>query len=282
MLSNISKLAFFLCLSVSYVFAGQSNRIITLSSALSETVHALGLGTHLVAVDVTSEYPAYIKKLPRVSRNRSISAEGLLAFRPDVVLAPAGDVPPGVQQQLKRLGVKLVNVEQEYSVRGALRFIRTVAEALGHTEKGSSLAAATACRISEALARVETRGEGKPKPDVLFIYARGAGAMSVAGRGSSLDAIISLAGGRNAVQEFNDFKTYSTEALVKADPDVILMFDFGVSSLGGKPAVLKMPGMALTRAGRQQRIVEMDGPLLVNFATRLPDAISALNQLLLP
>lgn len=106
--------------------------------------------------------------------------------------------------------------------------------------------------------------------------------MSVAGKGSSLDAIISLAGGRNAVQEFNDFKPYITESLVKANPDVILLFDFGLSSLGGTSAVLKMPGMALTNAGKNKRIVQMDGQLLINFSVRLADAIRSLNKLLIP
>lgn len=102
--------------------------------------------------------------------------------------------------------------------------------------------------------------------------------MSVAGKGSSLDAMITLAGAKNAVQEFADFKPYTTEALVKANPDVILLFDFGLSSLGGKEAVLKMPGMRLTEAGKNKRILEMSPTLLVNFSTRLPEAVLELNK----
>ena len=119
---------------------------------------------------------------------------------------------------------------------------------------------------------------GKTKPKVLFIYARGAGAMSVSGKGSSLDGIIELAGGRNAVQEFADFKPYTTEALVNANPDIILMFDFGVSSLGGKKAILKMPGMRLTEAGKHERILIMNPSLLVNFSNRLPEAVASLHR----
>ncbi|SEM00414.1 iron complex transport system substrate-binding protein [bacterium A37T11] len=93
--------------------AAPPKRIITLSGALSETVDALGLGSSIVAVDVTSIYPAYVKALPRVSKNRSVLAEGLMAFHPDLVLAPAGNVSPEVERQLRTLGVRWVNIRQE-------------------------------------------------------------------------------------------------------------------------------------------------------------------------
>jgi len=56
------------------------------------------------------------------------------------------------------------------------------------------------------------------------------------------------------------------------------MFDFGASSLGGKDAILKLPGVRVTEAGRQERILAMSGPLLINFSTRLPEAIMQLHR----
>jgi len=252
------------------------NRIITLSGALTETVDALGLGAKLVATDVTSIYPAYIKQLPRVSRNRSVSTEGLLSFAPDLILAPKGHVSKEIQHQLKATGIRLVIFDQQYSSRGAIEFIQSVADALGIPEKGKILAQKTERRLQAAIAAVKASKQVKKK--VLFIYARGTGTMSVAGKGSSIDAIIRLAGAENAIQEFSDFKPYTTEAMVRANPDIILMFDFGLSSLGGKASVLKMPGIKLTKAGKNERIIDMDGQLLTNFTVRLPDAILALHK----
>ncbi|WP_443943466.1 heme/hemin ABC transporter substrate-binding protein [Pedobacter sp. AW1-32] len=265
-----------LCCLVSLCFCSfaQPKRIVTLSAAISETVNALGLGKNIVAVDVTSEYPENIKRLPRVSRNRSLSAESIAAFRPDLILAPSGDLSKENLEQFKSLGIRVVQITQEYSAKGALKFIRQIAAATNTIEKGEILANATARRLESALAQSK---KNTKLPKVLFIYARGAGTMNVAGKGSSLDAIIKLAGGKNAIQEFNEFKPYSSEALIKSNPDVILMFDFGISSLGGKEAILQMPGVQYTNAGKNKKIVDMDGPLLINFSTRLPDAIKALN-----
>jgi len=253
----------------------QPKRIITLGGAITETVVDLGFEKQIIAVDVTSEYPQYIKKLPKVSKNRSVSAEGLMAFRPDLIIAPYGDVPYGVIQSLKGAGIKFVAIKQEYSVKGALQFIREVGIALGEKDKGNKLALETGQRINKVLQTVKL---SKKKPEVLFIYARGTGTMTVAGKGSNMDAMITLAGGRNAIQEFNRYKTYSTEALVNANPDVLFLFDFGMESLGGSSGLLKMPGVAYTNAGKNKRIAAMDGPLMINFSTRLDQAILALHK----
>jgi iron complex transport system substrate-binding protein len=39
-----------------------------------------------------------------------------------------------------------------------------------------------------------------------------------------------------------------------------------------------MPGIKLTKAGKNERIIDMDGQLLTNFTVRLPDAILALHK----
>jgi iron complex transport system substrate-binding protein len=264
-----------------WLFADEApQRIITLSGALTETTDALGLGKQIVATDITSEYPAYVKRLPKVSQNRSLSIEGLLMYRPTIMLAPENDIPKNIMAQLKRTGIKVVTIKQEFSVKGAEKFIREVANALQLAAPGESLIKNVQQRM-EAVQRQIKANTQKPVK-VLFIYARGVGNMTVAGKGSNMDAIIQLAGGRNAVQEFTDFKPYSTEAVIKSNPDVILLFDFGASSLGGKAAILKLPGIMLTNAGKQKRIVDVDGPLMVNFSTRLPEAIKVLHDKLYP
>ena len=253
-------------------------RIVTLSSAITETVFALGLGSHIVATDVTSISPQAAADLPRVSQNRSVSAEGIMAFQPDIVLAPEKDVPAAVVQHLRQSGITFIALRQMFSEKGAYRFIQEIANALDVPEEGKAVVYRTKTAMQRVNTLVQEQTVGKNKPKVLFIYARGAGAMSVSGKGSSLDALIELSGGRNAVQEFADFKPYTTEALVNANPDIILMFDFGVSSLGGKKAILKMPGMRLTNAGKRERILVMNPSLLVNFSTRLPEAVGLLHR----
>ncbi|RZM23910.1 MAG: hemin ABC transporter substrate-binding protein [Pedobacter sp.] len=254
--------------------AASPKRIITLDGALTETVDALGFGKNIVAVDVTSSYPTYIAQLPKVSKSRSVSAEGIISFSPDLVLAPEGTINKALAFQLESAGIRVVSIKQAYSLEGTYAFVRAVAAAVGNPAKGEELVKGIKTNINKSLNLVRIN---KKSPKVLFIYARGAGVMMVAGGNTSMDAIIQLAGGKNAVSGFDDFKPYTTESLVAANPDVILMFDFGFKSLGGAESILKMPGVSITNAGKNKRIVEMDGNLLTGFSVRLPQAIRELN-----
>lgn len=274
MIRKISAILILICCFCS-CYAATPKRIITLGAALTETVDALGLGERIVAVDVTSIYPAYAAKLPRVSQNRVLSAEGILSFSPDLVLAPEGDISRAIEFQLKSAGIKIITIKQEYSAKGAYLFIRTVAAALDVKPKGEALVKKLEAELVQAFATVKKN----PKhPKVLFVYARGTGTMMVAGKDTNMDAIITLAGGKNAAQGFKQYKPYTTEAMVNSNPDVILMFDFGYKSLGGINSILKMPGVGLTGAGKNKRIVQMDGELLIGFSVRLTQAIKELNS----
>jgi len=252
-----------------------AQRIVTLSAAITETTAALGFGANIVATDVTSEYPAFTKSLPKVSRNRNLSVEGLMKYNPTLILAPEGDIPAAVLAQLKKAKVNVINIRQEFSIKGAEKFILAIAISLNAKKEGIELLQQMQKKLSAITTQIAGNKQAPVK--VLFIYARGAGNMTVAGKGSNMDAIIHLAGGINAVKEFTHFKPYSTEALIAANPDVLLFFDFGARSLGGLASIVNMPGVKLTNAGKAKRIVEVNGPLMVNFAARLPDAIAELN-----
>ena len=249
-------------------------RIVSLSGSLTEIVDALGLGANIVAVDVTSDYPSYVKEIPKVSKNRSITAEGIASFRPDIVLGFEGEVSAAVLAQFKTLNISCVLFKQEFSEAGLTGLVRKVGQALNVTTKGNQVAD----QLSKDLKSAIAKGKSSKATKMMFVYARGAGAMSVSGSGTAVDAVIKLAGAQNVMKGFTGYKTYNTEALVQANPEVILLFDFGMSSLGGKEAILKLPGVNLTTAGKNKRVIAMDASLLNGFSMRLPQAIQQLHE----
>jgi iron complex transport system substrate-binding protein len=126
------------------------------------------------------------------------------------------------------------------------------------------------------------RAEAATTPRVLFVYARGAGTMMVAGTETPAEAMIALAGAANAAEGFAGFKPMTAEAVVAAQPDVILMPERGLESLGGADGLLEQPGVALTPAGKNRRIVTMDDLLLLGFGPRLGEAVQTLTTKLHP
>jgi iron complex transport system substrate-binding protein len=250
-------------------FAAAPPRIVSLSGTVSEIVCGLGLQSQLVGVDVTSTYPEALVKLPKVGHNRTISAEGVLALAPTIVVGTTESLKPEVASQLKSAGVTVQLFSQEYSVAGTKKLIQQVAAAFNASAKAPALMK----QLDADLAKAKKPSKA---PKVLFIYARGSGTMMVAGQNTPLEKVIGLAGGQNAATGFTDFKPLTAEALVAANPDVLLLFDSGLQSLGGKAGLLKVPGVAQTNAGRNGRVVEMDGQLLSGFGPRLGQATAEL------
>ncbi|WP_257668687.1 heme/hemin ABC transporter substrate-binding protein [Parapedobacter tibetensis] len=247
-----------------------SAKIVSTNGTLSEILVELGFEDNIVGVDVASTYPASLKEKPKIGHNRDIASEGVLALGPDLVLGIANVVKPEVVEQIRAAGVKMVLFEHEYSVEGAKQLIKAVADSLGQSAKGDSILTALDADLVVADSMIE-QIENKPK--VLFIYARGTGTMMVAGQRTQLDKMIELAGGVNAVQGFDDFKPLTAEALIAANPDVILLFDSGLSSLGGIDGLLEVQGIDLTNAGKNRKVVEMDGQFLTGFGPRLGKAV---------
>jgi iron complex transport system substrate-binding protein len=255
------------------------SRLVIAGGTLTEIVFALGAGDQIVGADTSSVYPPPATTLPRVGYQRTLAAEGILSLRPTAVLATAEAGPPAVLEQLRSAGVAVRIVACDPTPDGAVSAIREASRLLGREAAGESLVAA----LERQLAEAQGQGDGDaPAPRVLFIYARGPGTLLVSGTDTPADAIIRLAGGTNAVNGYRGFKPLTSEGLVAAAPDVLLIPDRGLESLGGVKALLGLPGVALTPAGREARVVAMDDLYLLGFGPRLGQAVQDLARRLHP
>ncbi len=255
-----------------------ATRIISLGGPVTEIIYALGAEQGVVAIDISSTYPPAAQKLPKVGYQRTLSAENILALRPTMVLASSEAGPPTAITQIKAAGVPITIIPTEHSVEGAKAKIRAVASALNHTAEGERLCTALDSSMAQAN---KLRGGQSTTPSVLFIYARGAGAVQASGTGTAADAMIALGGGKNAISGYDGYKPLTPEAAVAARPDLVLMTTSGLQSVGGIDGLLRTaPGLAETPAGRNRRIVALDDELLLGFGPRLGDATLQLAELL--
>ena len=259
--------------------APDAMRIVSLGGSVTEIVYALGAGDAVVGVDASSLYPEAARELPDVGYFRRVPAEGVLSLEPTVVLASAETGPPETLDQLRSAGVEVYVIPEESSVDGARQKIRSIASVLDRREAADRLIREMEEELEEAR---RLRSSTDREPRVLFVYARGAGTMQVAGRGTSAEAMIELAGARNAITGFDGFKPMSAESVAAAEPDVILMLDRGLDSIGGIEGLLEEPGIALTPAGENRRIVAMDDLLMLSFGPRLGEAVKTLTRKLHP
>lgn len=251
--------------------AEQNQKIVSLNGAISEALVILGAESQIIGVDVTSTYPESLKtKATDLGHVRSITAESILSLKPNVVFATSKDVNPTLNEQLKAANVSLKIINQEYSTEGTKNLITEIAKFLKKENYQPLLE-----NIDRQIAEIKPF---EKKPKVLFIYARGAGNLMVAGKETPLHHMIELAGADNAAATITDFKPLTPEALLTINPDVILLFDTGLQSLGGIDGLLKVEGISATNAGKNQKIITMDGQLLSGFGPRLGEAVVELHN----
>jgi|APTNR8051073442_1049403.scaffolds.fasta_scaffold00587_9 iron complex transport system substrate-binding protein len=273
-LTLISALIFPTCSSAPEIAAqAEPGRIVSLNGAITETVVALGQGRQLVGIDVTSTYPEdSLGHLPSLGHVRQLGIEGVLSLHPTLVLVDDREAKLPAVQALRDAGITVASLPVAYTLEGPAILADTLARLLGVPDQGEQLAN----RIRMETAALPATSAGHAKLRVLFIYARGAGNLQVAGIDTPADAVIRLAGGQNAGDAFSGFRPLSAEGLLAARPDVLLFFTSGLASLGGPDGVLQLPGIAQTPAGQNKAIIGMDGLYLLGFTPRAPQAIAEL------
>jgi len=247
--------------------------LVTLGGNITETVYALGEGAKVVGVDASSMYPSEATEQEQVGYYRQVSAEGIISLAPELVIASDATGPAEALEKVKEVGIPVEIVSAEKTLEGALSRIRAISKILNHEAKGQEIIQTIESQLKEVQAP-------EVKPKVLFIYARGAGSLNVAGTKTAADEMIRLAGAENAVQEYEGYKPINSESIVAAAPDAILLTKGGLESMGGPEAVKALQGVSLTPAAKADRILAMDDLLLLGMGPRTGEAVKTLADLL--
>lgn len=252
-------------------------RLISLNGDITEIIFALDMGNYLVGVDVSASYPPEgVQDLPRIGYQRQLNAEGLLSLNPTLVIGDEAAGPPEVLSQIRSAGVPVALVADPPTLESPLQKVRFVAQALGVPQRGERLIAQIEQDIATARALRDQVTD--PAPRVLFLYLRGTSMQAVAGSNTPADTMITAAGGINVGAEVGivEFEALSPETVIAAQPDILLVLEKGLESVGGEEGLLNIPGLAETPAGRNRRIVAMDDLYLLGLGPRTGQALADL------
>jgi iron complex transport system substrate-binding protein len=253
-------------------------RLISIGGALTEIVYLLKANTQLVGVDTTSIYPTVATRLPNVGYARSLSAEGVLALRPTQVLATEDAGPPMVLKQINDAGIPLTILPSGHQLKDVIDRVSAIGKLVHKTNAAQALASQLHLEWKNTQERVAHSKYNNIR--ALFILSQNPSQLMVGGTKTSADAMITYAGARNAITGFSGFKPLTPEAVIAANPDVILLTDQGMKAVGGISGVLRFPGISQTRAGKEQKVISLEAMYLLGFGPRMPLAVTELNQLL--
>ncbi|MEU6645821.1 ABC transporter substrate-binding protein [Saccharomonospora sp. NPDC046836] len=254
---------------------------VDLYGTLGEIVFSLGLGDRVVGRDSSTGFPSAAEVPVVTSGGHDLNAESIMDLDPDVVLTDTSVGPPEVPQQLRSAGIPVIFFEPSRTVDGVEAQIMAVATALGVPAAGEELVERVDEEITTARALAPA---GTAAPRIAFLYVRGsAGVYLLAGPGSGADSIISAVGGVDVGTDIGldkPFVPITSEALLNAQPDVIMVMTKGLQSIGGVDGLLRIPGIGQTPAAHHRRIIDIADTDLLSFGPRVGETITALATVL--
>ncbi|GAA3783589.1 hemin ABC transporter substrate-binding protein [Streptomyces phyllanthi] len=252
-----------------------ASRILPLNGGVAEIVFTLGLGDRVVGRDITATFKE-AKKLPLATKAHDVSAESVLSLEPTVVLADTDTGPAEAIDQIRDAGIPVVVLDPATELADVATRTTRIAEALGVPAAGKALNR----RIGDELAAARAGVPEGSRPKVAFLYMRGSAAVYlIGGKGSGADSLVKAAGAVDAGTASGlgrPFTPITSEALVKAQPDVILMMSKGLDSVGGVDGLMDVPGIRETPAGLDRRVVDLEDGVLLSFGPRTPLVIDIL------
>lgn len=261
-----------------------TDRVLALDMAgsLAATVWGLGFGDRLIGRDGSTSFPG-TEKLPLVTVDgHSINAESVLALRPSVVITDGAIGPRDVVEQLRDAGIAVVFIDSDRSFQGAQDMARRVGEVFGVPSTGEELASRIASDIAAAEAEISrfVPVEKDRRVSMLFLYLRGSsGVYYLFGEESGVGDLVEGLGGIDLVARlgWGGMRPLTDEAIVAANPDLILVMTSGIESVGGVDGLLQQkPAIALTSAGKHRRFVDMADGDVLSFGPRSGEVLRAL------
>jgi iron complex transport system substrate-binding protein len=252
-------------------FEEAPSSIVALAPSFVEVFCALGACESLVAIDENSDYPPEVADIPKLS-GFSPSVEGIAASEPQLVVISFD--PGGLQDSLEMLGITVLFLDAPATVEGVYEQIELLGAVIGNPDGAAELVAGMQADVEEITALVPD-GEG-PR-----VFHELDATLYTAGPGSFIADLYEVLGAQNiAAGADSPFAQMTAEAIIAADPEVIILADEG---LGESPeTVAARPGWGAVSAVVNGRVHGADPNILSRPGPRIVEALEQLAAFLYP
>jgi iron complex transport system substrate-binding protein len=246
------------------------SRVVVLANGVAEIIQSLNAQSIIVGRDISSTEDS-LADIPIVTSGHQVLPEKVIALKPDLVLIDASTGPKAAIETIKSAGITVIETPESWSLKDLPIKVRAVGRAIGAQEEAEALVQ----QLDESFKASLIQNS----PRVAFLYLRGTSSIYlIGGAGSGADSLLAAIGAIDVGAQTLDrpFNTLTAESLAELNPDAILVMSKGLQSVGGIDGLLKLPGVAQTRAGKNSAVIDVDDSLLLSFGPRTPSLVDAL------
>jgi iron complex transport system substrate-binding protein len=216
------------------------------------------------------DYPAQVADIAKVGDFAGPNIEAVAAANPDLVFATTG-VQADVIVKLEELGAKVIAVDPQ-DIEALYADILEIGQATGNTSEAEKVVSDMKAQAEEIRVAVSDAA-----PVTAFVEIAQNPLFTVGG-GTIMGELIVLGGGTNVVTE-PGYVPYSTEQLLKADPDVY----FATKGSMSDPAALETrPGFKDLTAVKNGAVLVLDDNLVSRPGPRIMEGLKQIAQGLHP
>jgi iron complex transport system substrate-binding protein len=247
-----------------------ASRVVVLANGVAEIIQSMNAQSIIVGRDISSTEDS-LADIPIVTSGHQVLPEKVIAMKPDLVLIDASTGPKAAIETIKSAGITVIETPESWSLKDLPIKVRAVGRAIGAQNQAEVLVK----QLNQSLVASAV----KNSPRVAFLYLRGTSSVYlIGGAGSGADSLLAAIGAIDVGAQTLDrpFNTLTAESLAELNPDVILVMSKGLQSVGGIDGLLKLPGVAQTRAGKNSAVIDVDDSLLLSFGPRTPSLVDAL------
>jgi iron complex transport system substrate-binding protein len=247
-----------------------ASRVVVLANGVAEIIQSLNAQSIIVGRDISSTEDS-LADIPIVTSGHQVLPEKVISLKPDLVLIDASTGPKAAIATIKAAGITVVETPESWSLEDLPIKVRVVGAAIGAQAQAELL-------IQELNSSLKV-STVKSSPRVAFLYLRGTSSIYlIGGQGSGADSLLKAIGAVDvgAQSLARPYNTLTAESLAALNPDVILVMSKGLESVGGVQGLLKLPGVAQTKAGKNSAVIDVDDSLLLSFGPRTPSLVEAL------
>lgn len=245
-------------------------RIVSLNPALTQLLYAEGAGPRVVGRSSWDLWSDSVRRVRDLGAGIRPNVEAVFASRPDLVLLYASADNRPAAGQLRAAGIAVLAIRTD-RIEDFARAARLVGLATGE----SARAAGVVDSVERTLARVRRATAGLPEPRV-FWHVWDAPIITI-GRGSYLDELLQVAGGRNIYGGLPEpSPQVALEDVIRRDPDVVLAGADGAAVLRQSA---RWQAVAAVHGGR---VLVVDTALVGMPSVRMGEAAVSLARLLHP
>ena len=262
---------------VTLQFAEKPKCIVSYSISTDEILMALVEPERIAALSRLVDDPgvsSIVKEAKQIpNRVQGQSVEGVLAFKPDLVIIPDFHTPE-MLQSARELGLKVYIYKTPSNVEGVKRSIRQLASLTGEKEKGEEVIAKMDAKINRVQQRIATIPKDKRKR---VIQLRSEGAFYAPD--NSFGDVCRYAGVSDATLELHypSAMEITQEKIVELNPDIIFVPDWDYDGkheiFGEQQKIMNNPSYQGMKAVQEGKVYRISGALVLTVSQYIADAI---------